>query len=158
MAHKTPKLLKIPALPVCPYCGSFYFLFISPQYKRIKAIAGYGVMGSKLTARRRSEPAGHMLRICLSRRSPNAHASMALGSSLTLYSNFIKSILVSVPHLGQYSGKRSKTVSSYTLVLVFLLQDGHRIHLDSDIPVLECNNLPPLFIHSLIPHQTSSLS
>jgi len=35
----------------------FYFPFIPPQYKNIRTIAGYGVMGSKLTARRHTEPA-----------------------------------------------------------------------------------------------------
>ena len=57
MAHKTPKLLKIPALSVRPYCGSFLFSLYSPQYKSIKAIAGYGVMGSKPPALWQSEPA-----------------------------------------------------------------------------------------------------
>lgn len=57
MAHKTPKLLKIPVHPCARTVAVFYFSVIFPQYKSIKAIAGYGVMGSKPPALWQSEPA-----------------------------------------------------------------------------------------------------
>ena len=66
------------------------------------------------------------------------------------------SILVSLLHLGQYSGKLNMTVSTYTLVRVLLSQTGQRIQRevicslsienDYDIVFFACpNNLPLIF-------------
>ena len=57
MAHKTPKLLTIPVHQCARTVAVFYFLFDIPTVQKQKTIAGYGVMGSKMTPRREPEPA-----------------------------------------------------------------------------------------------------
>ena len=49
--------MKTPVHPCARTVAVFYFPFIPPQYKSIRTIAGYGVMGSKPPALWQSEPA-----------------------------------------------------------------------------------------------------
>ena len=79
---QTPKLLKIPVHPCARTVAVFIFPLYSPQYKSIKAIAGYGIMGSKPPALWQSEPAN---RNRFARRIPSIGCVMTHPHLLTIF-------------------------------------------------------------------------
>ena len=81
MAHKTPKLLKLPVHPCARTVAVFLFSNTLHGTKSIKTCAGYGVMGSKPPALWQSEPAN---RLRFARRIPSTECVMTHSHLLTI--------------------------------------------------------------------------